>query len=215
MSPDYKPAKQPPRPGTGYTVVLEGSTHFAQRSMEGNPMNQKGLSLTELVVTLAMVSTLAGLALPAYQPLIDRQHAQVAANELASALRSARTEAILRNQTVLIHPLDNNWKYGWRMLVDISGHGAEDSDNPVLVVRQSGGKVPIVGNTRVRERVRFNGLGSPSYAGSAPGNGTLFICDVREPVTRLRVVLSNTGRVRIDSGPGDTELCRSDQRTNT
>ena len=70
-------------------------------------MNQKGLSLTELVVTLAMVSTLAGLALPAYQPLIDRQHAQVAANELASALRSARTEAILRNQTVLIHPLSS------------------------------------------------------------------------------------------------------------
>ena len=65
-------------------------------------------------------------------------------------MRNARTDAITRNQSVVIHGINGDWSQGWRIILDISGKGAEDSSNPLLVERASGTRVPIVGNWSVR-----------------------------------------------------------------
>lgn len=172
-------------------------------------MYQRGLTLVELVIALSILAILLHLAMPSFRDLIDSQRREVAGKDLLSALRSARTEAILRHRAVIVQPLKEDWGQGWRMIADDSGLGLQDPDNPVLVVRQGDGKVRIVGNLRVAKWVRFNALGGPSETGGGQGNGTLHICDQRTGATHLRVIISTSGRVRLDSGPGEVDPCTS------
>ncbi|MGI4839187.1 MAG: GspH/FimT family pseudopilin [Janthinobacterium lividum] len=174
-------------------------------------MHQRGLTLIELLATVTILAILLHLAMPSFRQLINSNRQQVAANELLNAVRSARTEAVLRNQSVIIQPLEGDWAFGWRMIADVSGKGLSDPENPVLAVRQSGGKVRIVGNYRLEKWVRFNGMGTPSYAGASPGNGTLFICDEGTGLTHSRVVINVPGRVQLLAGPDNTEPCSVSQ----
>jgi type IV fimbrial biogenesis protein FimT len=178
-------------------------------------MNQRGLSLIELMITLAIVGILLNLAMPSFRGLLGHNRQQTMANDLLVAIRAARTEAVLRQQPVIIHPLEGSWSQGWRMIADVSGKGLHDPSNPVLVVRQKGGNVKVLGNSRLAEWVRFSPMGVPSYAGASPGNGSLYICDSVEGRLHARVVLAPSGRVRLDNSPGDTDLCASTNSLHT
>lgn len=171
-------------------------------------MHQRGLTLIELLTALTLVGLLAHLAMPSLGALINSNRQQVAADELLVALRAARTEAIVRHQPVILQPLEGDWRFGWRMIADISGRGLNDPDNPVLVVRQKGGNVRVVANTRLEKWVRFSALGVPSYAGAAPGNGSLYVCERGAGKMHSRVVVAPVGRIRLANDAGDSgDLC--------
>jgi type IV fimbrial biogenesis protein FimT len=173
-------------------------------------MYQRGLTLIELLATVTILAILLHLAMPSFRQLINSNRQHVVANELLSALRSARTAAITRQSPVIIQPLEDNWAFGWRMIADASGKGLSDPDNPVLVVRQNSGKVRVVPNARLAGWVRFNSLGTPAYAGASPGNGSLYICDDDAGKMYTRVVVAAVGRIRLDDRPGDSgDLCAS------
>lgn len=181
-------------------------------------MHQKGFSLIELLAGLAIAATLLQFAGPHFKELIESVRRENAAQTLASGIRNARTEAILRNQTTVVHAVDDDWSQGWRVILDVSGKGHEDSDNPVLLERQESGQIAIVGNKWVKNFVRFNGLGEPFMPSGAFGGGTLHLCATQEPVSLLQVVLSPTGRVSLRSNKTEQELCaegkESQQRAN-
>lgn len=174
-------------------------------------MQPRGFTLVELMVALTLIGIVLHLAMPSFTSRIEGQRRQVAANELVSGLRSARNEAILRHQVILVTPIDGDWSLGWTMLMDVNGDGAADENNPVLAVRSSSGRVRVVGNNRVREQVRFNSLGELIASGGGFVAGSLSLCDSREPVTRLRVVIARTGRIRLADDPAEQDSCASDQ----
>ena len=91
----------------------------------------------------------------------ESNHREQAAQSLLSGIRNARTEAITRNQTVVIHAIDGDWSQGWRIILDISGKGPQDSSNPLLVEpeRVTGGyRLSAIG--RSSRYVRFSSLGN-------------------------------------------------------
>lgn len=182
-------------------------------------MHQKGFSLIELLAGLAIAATLLQFVGPHFKALIESVRRENTAQTLASGIRNARTEAILRNQTTVIHAVDDNWGLGWRIILDISGKGHEDSDNPVLLERQESGRETIVGNKWVKNFVRFTGLGEPLMPSGALQMGTLHLCATQEPTSLLQVVLSPTGRISLRSDKTEQKLCvggeDSEQRTNT
>ncbi len=165
-------------------------------------MKQAGFTLVELMVALLLLGVISLVALPALGEMVDAQRRQDAAQQLASGIRTARTEAVLRNQVVTIHSIDADWSNGWRIIADKDGKGP-DEDDPVLVERAASGKARVVGNQKVQSHISFNGLGG--LMGSA--NGTLFVCLKDQPVSRYQVILALTGRVRIESQEQPEELC--------
>ncbi|WP_426115982.1 GspH/FimT family pseudopilin [Pseudomonas sp. DSP3-2-2] len=165
-------------------------------------MKQAGFTLVELMVTLVVLSVISLVALPALGEVIDAQRRLDAAQQLASGIRTARTEAILRNQVVTIHSIDADWSNGWRIIADKDGKGP-DEDDPVLVERAASGKARVVGNTTVASRISFNGLGAPIRV----FNGTLSVCLKNQPVSHYRVIMAATGRVRIESREKPEALC--------
>ncbi|WP_339432770.1 MULTISPECIES: GspH/FimT family pseudopilin [unclassified Pseudomonas] len=175
-------------------------------------MPQRGFSLIELLMGLAIGAIVLLLVSPAFATLRESNHRDQAAQSLLDGIRNARTMAITRNQSVVIHGINGDWSQGWRIILDISGKGPEDSSNPLLVERASDAKVPIVGNWLVSRYVRFSSLGQPLMPGRAFQAGTLHICSTREPVSQRQVVLAATGRVRLSSKNAEQALC---QKTNT
>ncbi|MFP3541455.1 Tfp pilus assembly protein FimT/FimU, partial [Pseudomonas sp. SIMBA_044] len=75
-------------------------------------MYQHGMSLIQLLLTLAIVAITAQFAAPVYGVLVEQQRRQVMAEQLASSLRNARTEALVRHQYVVVHALDEDWSKG-------------------------------------------------------------------------------------------------------
>jgi type IV fimbrial biogenesis protein FimT len=173
--------------------------------MEGDVMRQQGFSLIELLMGLMITGIVLSLVSPALAALTETNHREEAANSLVAGLRSARSEAITRSQTVMIHAIDGDWSQGWRIIVDVNGKGYEDSSNPLLVERRSGTRVPIFGNRYVRTSIRFSNLGEPLHNGFQAG--TLHVCAAREPVSQHQVVLASNGRVSLRRQKTEQALC--------
>lgn len=172
-------------------------------------MEQRGFTLIELLLGLIVSGILAHLATPNFMGLLESQQQQSAAQSLTNGLRFARTEAITRNRAVVIHALDDDWSQGWRVVLDVSGRGHLDDDNPVLLERQGSGRVAIVGNGPVKSQVRFSGLGEPVFAGGGFRAGTVHICATDSVQSLHQVVLAPSGRISLRSDRTEQALCRS------
>ncbi|MGY2376899.1 GspH/FimT family pseudopilin [Pseudomonas sp. SDO524_S393] len=176
-------------------------------------MQQRGFTLIELLLGLIVSGLLAHLALPGFKGLLESQQRQGAAQALAGGLRYARTEAIARNQAVVIHALDEDWSQGWRVILDVSGRGHLDDDNPVLLIHQESGRVPIVGNGPVKSQVRFSGLGEPVFSAGGFRAGTVHVCATEVAQSLYQIVLAPSGRISLRNDRAEQALCRSPSGT--
>jgi type IV fimbrial biogenesis protein FimT len=180
-------------------------------------MRQHGFSLIELLMGLTIVGIVLHLVSPAFATVRESNFREDAARSLVSGMRSARSEAISRGQTVVIHGINGDWSQGWRIILDASGKGYEDDSNPLLIERRNGSSLPVFGNRNVRTSVRFGHLGELVNGGFQAG--TLHICATREPISLHQVVLASSGRISLRSKKTEQALCvggeDSEQGANT
>jgi type IV fimbrial biogenesis protein FimT len=104
-----------------------------------------GLTLVEILVTLAIVALLMTLAVPSFKPLLDRWRVRQAEGAVTDTIRLARTEAIKRGGNVVMEkmanstdncttaPLASDWGCGWRLFVDSDGNGKYTQGEEVLL----------------------------------------------------------------------------------
>lgn len=115
------------------------------------PVEQRGLSLIELMVAVAVAIILSLMAMPVYQTWVAGQQVRAATESLLDGIRIAQGEAIKRNQPV-------------RMVFD-NGDGWEvqlDADDSVLrtATRKEGSKQVKLAVTPIgADSVVFDGLG--------------------------------------------------------
>lgn len=68
-----------------------------------------GFTLVELMVTIAVLATLATIATPMFGDLIQKNRIDAAGAELTHLLQYARSEAITRGNAVTVSTGDGNW----------------------------------------------------------------------------------------------------------
>ncbi len=78
----------------------------------GVRMRQKGFTLIELMITVAVLGVLAAISLPSFQSIIEKRRLVGAADNLTAALQYARSEAIKQNQTVRFQFNTASWCVG-------------------------------------------------------------------------------------------------------
>jgi type IV fimbrial biogenesis protein FimT len=132
--------------------MTTASALFHARSAWPLPLLQRGFTLTELMVTVAVAAILAALAAPAMTQILADRAVDGQAQELATSLRLARSEAIKRGlevsvcaslNTTATSPTcsgDTQWAKGWLVFYDYNANGLLDGDDKALRIQAGGNK---------------------------------------------------------------------------
>ena len=172
-----------------------------------------GFTLVELLVVLAIGSLLLAIAAPAYGDWIASYQLRNHAEQLASSMQLARAEAIKRGARVNLCPAADSrrcaeaagWSAGWLVYVDANRDGRVDADEPVLRVEHATAPgIRVQANRPLEAYVSFTALGTARLLGGGLQMGTFTVC--RPGQNALRVVLANSGRVRLEK---TTDRCAS------
>lgn len=105
-------------------------------------MRQRGVTLIQMLSALAVAVLLTQLGIPAYARMSDDLHRAAAARDLAQALRSARSHAVLQGQPVVVVALDGNWGNGWRAVLEHNQQVLREHrlSRPMYIAANTGGR---------------------------------------------------------------------------
>lgn len=97
---------------------------------------QRGFTLIELMVTLAVLAIVASIAVPSFNTMIQNNRSLALGEELASALNYARSEAVKRGARITLcgsvngTACDGDWTDNWIVVVDTAT--TDDAAAPVV-----------------------------------------------------------------------------------
>jgi prepilin-type N-terminal cleavage/methylation domain-containing protein len=92
------------------------------------PRRERGLTVIELMLTLALMGTLAAMAVPAWSSGLDDFRARSAARHLAQQLARARVEAVTRSTFVALRFTPDGDDYQFAFFLDGNGNGVRSAD---------------------------------------------------------------------------------------
>lgn len=95
----------------GYSIL---SVILSQSTVRGGAHRQRGLTLIELMATLAVAMLLVAVGMPDIGAISDKRHLKGTVESIQQDLRLARAEAVKRNQKVYVafKGSGSNWCYG-------------------------------------------------------------------------------------------------------
>jgi len=160
-------------------------------------VKQRGVTLIQMLSAVAVAVLLTQLGMPAYARMSDDLHRAAAARDLAQALRSARSHAMLQSQPVLVQALDGNWGNGWRVVLE---HNQQ-------LLREQRLSRPLKITSNRGEQFKFSALGVPMTLNNSWLGTTLEVCERSSASSRYQVVLASTGRVRLDTKAQSNSRC--------
>lgn len=155
---------------------------------------QHGLTLVELLVTLAILAILVSVAFPGFQGMMARNNIATTTNSLLLAINLARSEAVRTSGTINLEAVDpstatNEWGPGWRV--------REPGGAIIRVFEGVPGGLTLnsdEASTTVQISSRGGLIGVPNY--------TFDLCSVDQGGIRIRIAA--TGRASTtDLAPGD------------
>lgn len=144
-------------------------------------MNNKGFSLLEIMVTVAILGVLVGIAIPNYLTWNARYEFKGAANDLASNLKLAKLSAMSRNTaiTVTLQANGNDTEYV--------------TTNTVIPTETLPADLTVVGGLPVN--ITFNAFGQRTSGGA--GDQIINIDSASNSSTRYVITIRTSGKVSI------------------
>lgn len=173
-------------------------------------LQSRGFTLTELMVSLALLSILLAAGLPAIASVIERVRVINAFNALTTSLMAARMAAIVRGAPVTVCPSSDGrhcrnapiWDDGWLVYVD-PGRRDQPMDTTAILQHVSDPASGMtIRSTQGRHRVRYQPSGW-----SGGNNLTIRVCIGRPPKHAGDVVVNLAGRPRTRRPEGPPVAC--------
>ena len=167
----------------------------------------RGFSLTELMVTLAVLSTLLTLAIAGWSSVANSMKLTALSNTFLSQLHTARSEAIKRNARVamckspdgIVCVTTGGWEQGFLVFHDANNNGKRDAQELIvyrIAALPSGFR--LSGNVNVAKYVSFSGDGATHLMSGAFQAGTLTLCRESLSMSEAReIIINSVGRPRI------------------
>jgi type IV fimbrial biogenesis protein FimT len=157
-----------------------------------------GFTLIEAVAAAAVVSILAGIAVPALRDAGEAGRSGATKGTLVESWMASAAHAANTGVEVVLCPGDASgcrdsidWSHGWIAYADLDGNRTRSPDETLLKQAEPlGGKVHLR-STSGRTRMIFQPNG-----GNAGSNITWTLCDGRGPEAATTIVVANTGRLR-------------------
>jgi type IV fimbrial biogenesis protein FimT len=170
-------------------------------------MKQQGLTLVELLITIAISAILLGIGVPGYSYLLNHSRLVGITNEMVGALSLARSEAVKRGVRVTVckgNPMmpmpscqpSATWEQGWLVFVDTGIPGELDGTDEIIRVREAMEGEASISTSNFSKYVSYMPSGVSRGPNNLP-NGSLSIClggNLR------KIVINTTGRARLEKG---------------
>lgn len=163
-----------------------------------------GFTLIELMVAVALLAIMAGIAVPSFAAFISNYRATAAANDMLQALTLTRGEALKRGRRVTLLPVSSDWTKGWIIFVDTDNDLALDNGETTIFKHEAlpvnitaaaagGASQPFGVNY-----VTFDGTGYPRTTTGGALSGGIVLTDSTGSATNVRTLCVSTyGRPRI------------------
>ena len=119
--------------------------------------SQRGFTLIEVLVTVAILAVIMAIALPSFTPLIERWRVRGTVEDLQASLYFARSEAIKRGGGISLKAQSNDWAKGWT--VEITNLPADSTENPVRQSTTPSGSITIVSNPATKFEMKVDRWG--------------------------------------------------------
>lgn len=173
-------------------------------SLPANRHTQKGLTLIEMLITLAIAAIILTVVAPSVQTIIAKNRTTSEINELSGIIQFARFTAIDQTSTTLVCPAGNystcttNWNEPKIVFIDSNGNGSRDTAEPLLL-----------SSTGIASSNTMTGPTAPIQffdSGATNANVSIKVCPNSNDAKLARSININTqGRVRIsiDSNKND------------
>jgi len=176
-------------------------------------VNQRGVTLAELLIVMAILAILAGVGLPALRDLVLSNRQAAAVNELITALQMARNHAVTRGEgrdvynagadpTVVVcasddgQTCDGAWQDGWIIFRDDGDGTPEATDGGVLRAFEGHGGLTIGADGATLVRFRRDGrIDTPT---------DFSFCDSRGDSYARQLTIDFTGRPNAQKAPAGT-----------
>ena len=172
-----------------------------------------GFTLVELVVILATAAVLLVLAVPNLNDATLNGKLRSQANAFLATLHLARSEAIKRNERVVVCKSADGeacvagnesagWDQGWIVFHDHNSNGVRASDEDIIERHQPlAFGFSLTGNANVDDYISFSPSGATMLTSGAFQSGTLTLCRSAPTLASRwrKIVLSATGRARIEA----------------
>ena len=166
--------------------------------------HQMGFTLIEMMIVLLIAGVVLALSGPSMARLLQKNRLQSAAGNFYGDLMLARSEAIKRNQPVVLCKSSSgtacvvagNWEQGWMSFVDQDADGALDVGEPILHVAKAlnNGDTLRATGTAFDDQLIYRTDGSSS---GIAGNETFVFCDAdKELINAREILVTLTGRPR-------------------
>lgn len=172
----------------------------SEQTLESRALNKHsnyGFTLVELMVTLAVLAIIIGIAIPSMTTFVKNQAVRSTADELLMSIVYARSEAVKNNAVVSIVPKVDTvtgWSNGWCVVTGDSG----GCGNTATLLREVQGRdgITVHGGAFKQSgaltRLRFNGKGV--RVGGAGGQVVMKVSDNGDAVSPRCVGVAKNGR---------------------
>jgi type IV fimbrial biogenesis protein FimT len=145
--------------------------------------SQSGMTMTELVIVMAIVGILLGLGVPSYRYVTNSNRMSSEVNALLGDMQLARSQALREGNSVAICISSNGttcagsttytWQSGWVVYSDLNNDGVLGANDPILrVQKQLTSSDDFQDVAKTVSQIRFNREG---FATGLPNAGALLV----------------------------------------
>lgn len=173
-------------------------------------MDNRGFSLLELMVALAVLGVLLAIGVPAFGSLIDNQRMDSSVSSLLRSINYARTEAIRRNRHITLAPVGGDWNNGWLTFIDGNHNGVPDPGDVVLQTEYPARNQRLDANANIASYLRYNAQGESELLNGGFQSGTFSFCPRQPEHEGRRLIINRIGRARVERAAIASSICRGD-----
>ena len=153
----------------------------------------KGFTLIELMIIIALLSIVLGIAIPSFTQLVNNNRSQALAQEAVALLNFARSTAVTQRTTTAVCPEADRWV--------LKAKNCDDDTVLRSLAIPAGASLSTQSDSFI---FRYNGTSSAA---------TIISCANQQPTSGFFIEIKNTGSVRTfqrgQSSTGDLSSCDS------